>query len=120
MSLESVRALFAEKAPDIAVIESSISSATVTLAAEVYGVELGEIAKTLSLRVSERVGLIVTSGNLLHLSPCKCACSGRSVSAAGTLQSQAHRRCSILRARTFFPACRRSRQWRRYSLRRGG
>src|SRR6201984_3227636 len=62
MSLESVRAFFAEKAPDIAVIESSLSSATVALAAEAYGVEPGMIAKTLSLRVGERVVLIVTSG----------------------------------------------------------
>jgi prolyl-tRNA editing enzyme YbaK/EbsC (Cys-tRNA(Pro) deacylase) len=37
MSLESVRAFFAEKAPDIAVIESSASSATVALAAQAYG-----------------------------------------------------------------------------------
>jgi prolyl-tRNA editing enzyme YbaK/EbsC (Cys-tRNA(Pro) deacylase) len=62
MSLESVRAYFAEKAPDIAVIETSLSSATVALAAEAYGVEPGRIAKTLSLRVGERVVLIVASG----------------------------------------------------------
>jgi prolyl-tRNA editing enzyme YbaK/EbsC (Cys-tRNA(Pro) deacylase) len=62
MSLESVRAFFAEKAPDIAVIESALSSATVALAAEAYGVEPGRIAKTLSLRVGERVVLIVTAG----------------------------------------------------------
>jgi prolyl-tRNA editing enzyme YbaK/EbsC (Cys-tRNA(Pro) deacylase) len=62
MSLESVRAFFAEKAPDIAVIESPISSATVALAAEAYGVEPGRIAKTLSLRIVERVVLIVASG----------------------------------------------------------
>jgi prolyl-tRNA editing enzyme YbaK/EbsC (Cys-tRNA(Pro) deacylase) len=62
MSLESVRAFFAEKAPDISVIESSLSSATVALAAEAYGVEPARIAKTLSLRVGERVVLIVTSG----------------------------------------------------------
>jgi prolyl-tRNA editing enzyme YbaK/EbsC (Cys-tRNA(Pro) deacylase) len=62
MSLESVRAFFAENAPDIAVIESSISSATVALAAEAYGVEPGRIAKTLSLRIGERVVLIVASG----------------------------------------------------------
>ncbi len=65
MSLESVRAFFAENAPDIAVIESPISSATVALAAEAYGVEPGRIAKTLSLRVGERVVLIVTSGTAL-------------------------------------------------------
>jgi prolyl-tRNA editing enzyme YbaK/EbsC (Cys-tRNA(Pro) deacylase) len=62
MSLESVRAFFAEKASDIAVIESPISSATVALAAEAYGVEPGRIAKTLCLRIGERVVLIVTSG----------------------------------------------------------
>jgi prolyl-tRNA editing enzyme YbaK/EbsC (Cys-tRNA(Pro) deacylase) len=62
MSLESVRAFFAEMAPDIAVIESPLSSATVALAAEAYGVEPGMIAKTLSLRVGERVVLIVASG----------------------------------------------------------
>jgi prolyl-tRNA editing enzyme YbaK/EbsC (Cys-tRNA(Pro) deacylase) len=62
MSLESVRAFFAEKAPDIAVIESSLSSATVELAAKAHGVAPGRIAKTLSLRIGERVVLIVTSG----------------------------------------------------------
>ena len=62
MSLESVRAFFAEKAPDITVIESGQSSATVTLAAVAYGVEPARIAKTLSLRVGDRVVLIVASG----------------------------------------------------------
>ena len=62
MSLESVRAFFAEKAADIAVIESPISSATVALAAEAYGVEPGRIAKTLSLRIGECVVLIIASG----------------------------------------------------------
>jgi len=62
MSLESVKAFLAEKAPDIKVIEAETSSATVVLAAEAYGVEPARIAKTLSLRVGERVVLIVTSG----------------------------------------------------------
>jgi prolyl-tRNA editing enzyme YbaK/EbsC (Cys-tRNA(Pro) deacylase) len=62
MSLESVRAFFAEKAPDISVIESTQSAATVALAALAFGVEPERIAKTLSLRVGERVVLIVTSG----------------------------------------------------------
>jgi prolyl-tRNA editing enzyme YbaK/EbsC (Cys-tRNA(Pro) deacylase) len=62
MSLETVRAFFAEKAPDISVIESPLSSATVALAAEAYGVEPGRIAKTLSLRIGARVVLIVASG----------------------------------------------------------
>jgi prolyl-tRNA editing enzyme YbaK/EbsC (Cys-tRNA(Pro) deacylase) len=62
MSLESVRAFFAEKAPEISVIESPQSSATVALAAEAYGVEPARIAKTLSLRVGDRVVLIVAAG----------------------------------------------------------
>src|SRR3954466_6528731 len=62
MSVESVRAFFAQNAPDIAVIESPLSSATVALAAQAYGVAPALIAKTLSLRVGERVVLIVTSG----------------------------------------------------------
>src|ERR1043165_8330465 len=62
MSLDTVRAFFAEKAPDIAVIESDSSAATVALAAQAYGVEPARIAKTLSLRVGERVVLIVASG----------------------------------------------------------
>jgi prolyl-tRNA editing enzyme YbaK/EbsC (Cys-tRNA(Pro) deacylase) len=62
MSLESVRAFFAAKAPDIAVIESPLSSATVALAAQAYGVEPARIGKTLSLRIGDRVVLIVTSG----------------------------------------------------------
>src|SRR4051794_19463794 len=63
MSLESVRAFFAEKAPDIDVLVSSQSSATVALAAQAFGVEPARIAKTLSLRVGERVILIVAAGN---------------------------------------------------------
>jgi prolyl-tRNA editing enzyme YbaK/EbsC (Cys-tRNA(Pro) deacylase) len=62
MSLESVRAFLAENAPDLTVIESPMSSATVALAAEAYGVEAARIAKTLSLRIGERVLLIVTGG----------------------------------------------------------
>src|ERR1700726_3722306 len=62
MSLETVRAFFAEKAPDIAVIEATQSSATVPLAGEAYGVEPARIAKTLSLRIGERVVLIVAAG----------------------------------------------------------
>jgi prolyl-tRNA editing enzyme YbaK/EbsC (Cys-tRNA(Pro) deacylase) len=62
MSLESVRAFFAEKAPDITVIQAPTSSATVALAAGAFGVEPDRIAKTLSLRVGDRVVLIVASG----------------------------------------------------------
>ncbi|MET0968713.1 MAG: YbaK/EbsC family protein [Tardiphaga sp.] len=62
MSLESVRAFFAAKAPEYAVIVSDKSSATVALAAEAFGVAPELIAKTLSLRVGDRVVLVVTKG----------------------------------------------------------
>jgi prolyl-tRNA editing enzyme YbaK/EbsC (Cys-tRNA(Pro) deacylase) len=62
MSVESVRAFFAKNAPEIAVIESDKSSATVALAAEAFGVTPAEIAKTLSLRVGEQNLLVVTCG----------------------------------------------------------
>jgi prolyl-tRNA editing enzyme YbaK/EbsC (Cys-tRNA(Pro) deacylase) len=62
MSLDSVRAYFAEHAPDIAIEVASTSSATVALAAEAHGVAPAEIAKTLSLKVGEMIFLVVTSG----------------------------------------------------------
>jgi prolyl-tRNA editing enzyme YbaK/EbsC (Cys-tRNA(Pro) deacylase) len=62
MSIDSVRAFFAAKAPDITVIEAATSSATVPLAALAYGVEPARIAKTLSLRIGERVILVVAAG----------------------------------------------------------
>ena len=62
MSVESVRAFFRSRAPEITVLESDKSSATVLLAAEAFGVKPEEIAKTLSLRVGERSFLVVTKG----------------------------------------------------------
>jgi prolyl-tRNA editing enzyme YbaK/EbsC (Cys-tRNA(Pro) deacylase) len=63
MSLESVRAFLAAKAPDIRIIETPTSTATVTLAAQAHGVEPGRIAKTLSLSVRDRALLVVTRGD---------------------------------------------------------
>lgn len=62
MSLESVRAFFAEHAPDVEVIVTEASSATVALAAEAHGVTPAQIAKTICLRVGEETMLVVTSG----------------------------------------------------------
>lgn len=62
MSLDSVRAFLAEKAPDLSVIVTEQSSATVPLAAAAHGVEPAQIAKTICVQVGERVVLIVTSG----------------------------------------------------------
>ncbi len=63
MSLESVRAFFAATAPDVAIIETESTSATVAQAAEAHGVEPGRIAKTLTLRVGGRVFLVVARGD---------------------------------------------------------
>jgi prolyl-tRNA editing enzyme YbaK/EbsC (Cys-tRNA(Pro) deacylase) len=63
MSLDSVRAFLAEKAPDIAIIELTTSTATVAQAAEGHGVLPAQIAKTLSLRIGERNLLVVTRGD---------------------------------------------------------
>jgi len=62
MSLESVRSFFAEHAPDIEVLVTEASSATVALAAEAHGVMPAQIAKTICLRVGEDTMLVVTSG----------------------------------------------------------
>jgi len=62
MSLESVRQFFSENAPDISVIVTEASSATVVLAAEAHGVEPDQIAKTICLRIGEDVVLVVTAG----------------------------------------------------------
>jgi len=63
MSLDSVRAFLAEKAPDIEIVELETSTATVALAAQGHGVSPAQIAKTLSLRVKEQVLLVVTRGD---------------------------------------------------------
>ncbi len=63
MSLETARAFLARHAPDIEIIELSVSTATVAEAAAGHGVEPGQIAKTLSLRVGEDVILVVAAGD---------------------------------------------------------
>lgn len=62
MSIESVRAFFAAHAPDITILETDKSSATVLLAADAHGVEPDQIAKTICLRAGDTVLLIVTAG----------------------------------------------------------
>ena len=63
MSLESVRQFFATHAPDIAIIELPVSTATVELAAKGHGVLPAQIAKTLCLRVGEQTFLVVARGD---------------------------------------------------------
>lgn len=62
MSLQSVKDFFAAHAPDICVIETEQSSATVALAAEAHGVDPDQIAKTICLRAGDAVILVVASG----------------------------------------------------------
>jgi prolyl-tRNA editing enzyme YbaK/EbsC (Cys-tRNA(Pro) deacylase) len=63
MTIESVRAFLGQHAPDIAIIESPLSTATVALAAIAHGVEPGQIAKTLSLKIGDRMFLVVARGD---------------------------------------------------------
>lgn len=63
MSLESARAWLAAYAPDLPIIETEASTATVAEAAEALGVAPGQIAKTLALRIDGRVLLLVTRGD---------------------------------------------------------
>lgn len=62
VSLESVKAFFAQKAPDIEVIETEASSATVSEAAAAHGVDPAQIAKTICLRVGEQAMLLLAGG----------------------------------------------------------
>lgn len=63
MSLESVTADLKARAPDLAVIVTEASTATVQLAAEVHSVTPGQIAKTLAIRVGDEEFLLVTRGD---------------------------------------------------------
>ncbi|MBA4090592.1 MAG: cys-tRNA(pro)/cys-tRNA(cys) deacylase [Sphingobium sp.] len=63
MSEASVRAFLAERAPDVAIIDQGVSTATVIEAAAALGVEPARIAKTLSLRVGETVVLVCARGD---------------------------------------------------------
>lgn len=63
MSLQSVRQFFADRAPDVEIIELSQSTATVALAAAAHHVEPGQIAKTLSFKIKNEVILIVAKGD---------------------------------------------------------
>jgi prolyl-tRNA editing enzyme YbaK/EbsC (Cys-tRNA(Pro) deacylase) len=63
MSAESVRTWMKENAPELSIIETELSTATVETAAMALGVEPGRIAKTLAGRVGERTILVVARGD---------------------------------------------------------
>jgi prolyl-tRNA editing enzyme YbaK/EbsC (Cys-tRNA(Pro) deacylase) len=62
MTIETVRQFFIAHAPDIAIIETVESSATVAMAATAHAVEPAQIAKTICLRIGDIVLLVVMSG----------------------------------------------------------
>ena len=63
MSRDSVQAFLEAYAPDITIIDTPVSSATVAEAAAAHGVEPAQIAKTLGLWLGEEAILIVMSGS---------------------------------------------------------
>ena len=62
MTIETVRDFLAVHAPDIEILELPQSTATVELAAAGHGVAPAQIAKTLSLRIRDRIVLVVAAG----------------------------------------------------------
>ncbi|MBV1832606.1 YbaK/EbsC family protein [Novacetimonas pomaceti] len=62
MSRESVRAFFEANAPDIEPVVLTDSTATVVEAAQALGVQEGQIAKTLALKVGDERILVVMAG----------------------------------------------------------
>ncbi len=78
MSLQSVRADLAARAPDLDVIVTEKTTETVLIAAGVHGVEPGQIAKTLCIRVKKEEFLLVTKGDArLDNKKAKSAFGGR-------------------------------------------
>ena len=78
MSLDTVRADLAARAPDLQVMVTDASTATVQLAAAVHGCEPGQIAKTLAIRVGDEEFLLVTRGDArLNNQKAKAAFGGR-------------------------------------------
>ncbi|MEO0978720.1 MAG: YbaK/EbsC family protein [Pseudomonadota bacterium] len=63
MSLASVRRHLEIVAPELIIIETDQSSATVELAAEAHGVSPGQIAKTLSFQLKDKIFLVVARGD---------------------------------------------------------
>lgn len=78
MTIASVRDFFAQKAPEIIVTEHVTSTASVIEAANTIGVEPGQIAKTLAVKIKDRIVIIVTRGDArLDNKKLKAAFGGR-------------------------------------------
>ena len=78
MSLRSARAWLAENAPDLPIVETQESTATVAEAAAALGVEPARIAKSLAVRAGALTFLLVARGDSrLDNSKCKAAFGAR-------------------------------------------
>jgi prolyl-tRNA editing enzyme YbaK/EbsC (Cys-tRNA(Pro) deacylase) len=78
MSVEAVRAWLADHAPDLPIIETEQSTATVQEAAVALGVAPGRIAKTLAVRANGETFLLVARGDArLDNGKAKAAFGGR-------------------------------------------
>ena len=64
MAIEKVRSLFSELGIDHRILEFSVSSATVELAAQALGCDPQRIAKTLSFKTEDSCVLIVAAGDV--------------------------------------------------------
>ena len=64
MAIEKVRSLFSELGIDHRILEFSVSSATVELAAQALGCDPQRIAKTLSFKTEDSCLLIVAAGDV--------------------------------------------------------
>lgn len=67
MSLASVRAFLAERAPDVEIVETPALTSTVALAAAAHGVAPAQIAKTLSLRARDGDVILLVMGGEARL-----------------------------------------------------
>ena len=63
MSLDSVRADLAARAPELVVLVTEARTATVAEAAAVHGVAPAQIAKTLGVRLGGAIALVILSGD---------------------------------------------------------
>ena len=62
MSLEAVRAVLAEQAPEVEIVELMRNSET-TYVSQTLGVQPGQVAKTLTLKVGDRNVVLVACGD---------------------------------------------------------
>lgn len=90
MSQQSVREYFATRNLDIPIIELTVSTATVELAALAHGVEAGRIAKTLSFRLNDGQAIMLVARGDARIDNRKFKDTfgkGRMLPAAGAIHS---------------------------------